>query len=137
MKQLVKKAREDEKRGSTIAISILRVHETFLIEIYSTVLAAGLARWCPDIHSPPDTAYNKAHAIVYTKSFKAVASAFAYRYSSPSPSGINNPALINDLLNSYVFSYMKEKARVEASSAGKLVQIREESNASRRRKRVR
>ncbi|KAJ6474507.1 hypothetical protein DFH09DRAFT_1472995 [Mycena vulgaris] len=131
-KELRKKAEDAVKHGSTIAKHILRIHETFIIEIYSGVLCAGLTAWRPNFSSPPDTPYNKAHSLVLVETFKSVASSFTYRELAPMSSGINNHALITDLYHSYVFHYMKHKARIEGKETGKLEKIQDDSNISRR-----
>ncbi|KAJ6524070.1 hypothetical protein DFH09DRAFT_1096231 [Mycena vulgaris] len=135
-KELRKKAEDAVKHGSTIAKHILRIHETFIIEIYSGVLCAGLTAWRPDFSSPPDTPYNKAHSLVFVETFESVASSFAYRELAPMSSGINNHALITDLYRSYVFHYMKHKVRIEGKETGKLEKIQDGSNISRRRVRL-
>lgn len=114
----------------------MRVEERFLIKIFSGVLSAGLEVWCPDLLSPPDSIYNQVHEIVFTQTFKSVAASFAYRFLEPTPSGVNNPALLTDLFLTFGFSYMRNKVKVESREPGKLVDMKGENNCSRRRLRV-
>lgn len=129
-------AQVDSNRGSMIAKNILRVNDSFLTTIFSMLLTCGLTQWCPDVASPPDTLYNMAHELIFVESYKAVAGSFAYRHMSPTPAGTDNHAFITDVYHSFAFDYMRGKARVEKQEPGKLSQSQEESNQSRRRKRV-
>ncbi|KAJ6779226.1 hypothetical protein DFH09DRAFT_1404904 [Mycena vulgaris] len=134
VKQLRDQAESELKRGSHIAKAILRIKDNFLTDIFSAVLTAGLIHWCPDLMSPSDTVYNKAHALIFIETFKSVAGSFAYRQLAPIPSGVNNHGMITRLFESFAFGYMRDKARAETKEAGKLAQNREDSNISRRRK---
>jgi hypothetical protein len=136
VKALRDKATADLSSGSQIAKHILDIGEPFLLTIFSAILHAGLEKWCPDINSPPDTLYNRAHEIVFVQTFHSVAIGLGYRSLCPTPAGINNFEMIKDLYHSYVFAYMKDKARVERAEAGKLAQNKEDNNAFRRLKRV-
>ncbi|KAJ7922127.1 hypothetical protein B0H13DRAFT_2306004 [Mycena leptocephala] len=136
VKALRDKATADLSSGSQIAKHILDIGEPFLLTIFSAILHAGLEKWCPDINSPPDTLYNRAHEIVFVQTFHSVAIGLGYRSLCPTPAGINNFEMIKDLYHSYVFAYMKDKARVERAEAGKLAQNKEDNNAFRRLKRL-
>ncbi|KAJ7920905.1 hypothetical protein B0H13DRAFT_2318958 [Mycena leptocephala] len=134
VKLLRTQAEEDRNNGSIIAGNILRVEEAFLLKIFSGVLTAGLESWCPDVLSPPDTLYNQTHEIVFTQTLRSVGNSFAYRFLEPTPSGFDNPSLLIDIFNSFVFNYMRDKTRVDMKDPGKLSQNRDDNNASRRRK---
>lgn len=136
VKLLRTQAEEDRNNGSIIAGNILRVEEAFLLKIFSGVLTAGLESWCPDVLSPPDTLYNQTHEIVFTQTLRSVGNSFAYRFLEPTPSGFDNPSLLIDIFNSFVFNYMRDKTRVDMKDPGKLSQNRDDNNASRRRKAV-
>ncbi|KAJ6517774.1 hypothetical protein DFH09DRAFT_1098676 [Mycena vulgaris] len=88
VKQLRDQAESELKRGSHIAKAILRIKDNFLTDIFSAVLTAGLIHWCPDLMSPSDKVYNKAHALIFIETFKSVAGSFAYRQLAPIPSGM-------------------------------------------------
>jgi hypothetical protein len=114
----------------------LCVEEAFLLKIFSGVLTAGLESWCPDILSPPDTLYNQTHEIIFTQTLRSVGNSFAYRFLEPTPSKFDNPSLLIDIFNSFVFNYMRDKTRMDMKDPGELSQNWDDNNASRRRKAV-
>lgn len=136
VKQLRAKATADRALGSKIAKDILKVRETCLITIFSALLFAGLEHWCPDIMSPHDTPYNQVHELIFVETFNATAIAYGYRFLAPTPSGVNNHAMVKSVFHSYAYNYMRNKARIEAAEPGKLSQNKEDNNNVRRRTRV-
>jgi hypothetical protein len=136
VKLLRTQAEEDRNNGSIIAGNILRIEEAFLLKFFLGVLMAGLESWCPDVLSPPDTLYNQTHEIVFTQTLRCVCNSFAYRFLETTPSVFDNPSLLTDIFNNFVFNYMCHKTRVDMKDPGKLSQNRDDNNASRHRKAV-
>ncbi|KAJ6506587.1 hypothetical protein C8R45DRAFT_816813, partial [Mycena sanguinolenta] len=80
----------------------------------------GLETWVPDALGPPDSLYNLAHETVYFESFRQVATSFAYIFLAPTMSGVDNPDFVRDVMRSFPFSYMRNKAKIERNEPGKL-----------------
>ncbi|KAJ7243884.1 hypothetical protein B0H12DRAFT_1236243 [Mycena haematopus] len=136
VKQLKAKATADLPLGTKIAKNILSIGDTFLLEMFSGLLFAGLDEWCPDIMSPPDTLYNRAHQIIFLQTFNSVAVGYGYRFLAPTSAGVNNHAMVTQVYQSFLFSYMREKAKLEKVSPGKLEQNKDDNNSIRRRARL-
>ncbi|KAK7017570.1 hypothetical protein R3P38DRAFT_3274706 [Favolaschia claudopus] len=117
-----------------IALDTRRMEETHLQLIFNTIARAGLDRWAPDLFGPPESSYNVLHKQIALSTFQSVAKSFGYTHMKVNLNNLLSFNLLSKLYDSFVYNYMTEIARKEATSQGRVG--REQMKAVVRNRRV-
>lgn len=120
-----------------IARNIGRTAEACLRLLYQTVATAGLLRWAPEvITGSADSMYNLLHEHIALLTFQQICNASGYDHIGAKQKWYSDPGLMKKLYRSFVFSYMRAKARAERKNPGTAIQNVELNNITKRRQDV-
>ena len=120
-----------------IARNIGCTAEACLRLLYQTVATAGLSRWAPEvITGGADSMYNLLHEHIALLTFQQICDASGYDHIGATHKWYSDPGLMKKLYRSFVFSYMRGKARAERKNPGTAVQNVELNNITKRRQEV-
>lgn len=87
--------------------------------MFCTVAAAGLRRWAPDVlKASPDSMYNLLHKHLALSTFEQVSNAYGYSHIGHDMSLVKDFPLMRKLYRNFVFSFMRDRAKMEARHPG-------------------
>lgn len=137
LKQVKEVLRSAKISGSTIAHEAHRLGAQHLLTIFNAIANAGLHVFAPDVFGNAESMYNLVHEHLAIHTFRAVATAFGYLTVTPiTMSLLDDYNLLRSFYRSYTYGYMRDQARKEDQTPGRVVREIKNNNANRRHKDV-
>ncbi len=91
--------------------------------MFQTVAAAGLSRWAPEVFTGnSDSMYNLLHEYIALLTFQQVLDAYGYNHIGALKKFHSDFGLMRKFYHSFVFSYMRGRARAEQKNPGSVAQ---------------
>lgn len=123
--------------NSLISNNIKRISEPYLLLMFRTVACFGLPRWAPDVLSyDPDSMYNLLHEYIALTTFEQVSAGYGYSHIGINLSLVRNFSLMRKFYRSFVFSYLRNIAKLEVKTPGAVVKTHEREIIVKRRSNV-
>ncbi|KAF8225626.1 hypothetical protein L208DRAFT_1072530, partial [Tricholoma matsutake] len=105
---------------------IKHILESHLLLMFRLVACLGLQQWAPDVlGNNPESMYNLLHEHIALKTFEQVLGTFGYSHLGTNVSCVNNFALMHELDQSFIFSYMHGIAKSEAKNPGSVAKAKQ------------
>jgi hypothetical protein len=120
--------------NSKISANLARIPEPLLLYAFRVIATFGLPRWAPDVLSQdPDSMYNLLHEYIALNTFEQVAAGHGYLHMGINLAVVRDFALMRKFYRNFVFSYLRNLAKMEAKRPGAVEMSHERENVVKRR----
>jgi hypothetical protein len=108
---------------SLIQKRLAMIQDPDLEQIFAYLVKVGLNTWQPDVlEGTPETLYNLAHRSTAIKTFQiAAGNLFVYRFMEPNLVHLRDMQIMEKVYNHIVWWYLRNRARMEAKTAGSIM----------------